>query len=498
MRGAVHDGIRRLIGGSLVALGRTLEVVHRRRLRSYRETQARLRERFGIGPRTPIVTSLDLWPAEGDRIAETSGTRDRPKEVPFGRERLEATKRVFIDVFARAYARHPIRRKSLYVFSPLEADRSLTGLLTEEEASRLALLQAPYRIHATPVMRALATRYSAEAVRLLVLATSNPGVVYATNPSTLVHFLETAAGDWDRARAAVKDHVERPDPEVAAVLTRIASKGDRARLRRIAEATAPIDVRGFAPALEAYITWTGGYVAPFLDRLDRLLPPDRYRRLPMYSMSTETIETIGSYEDGASSFVPMAPGVLYEFLPEGAPDDPDRLIQPWRLETGGLYSMVVSNAYGLRRYQTGDVFRCERFTTGLPDLAFVRRRDLSYSFTGEKLTGEQVALAIERMGAEVALAGVFLSLIPSTTGGPHYRLAVIGEASVDASRFDRILSDINGEYAAKRASGRLGPIEVSTTTALEIQRRMTGSAADLGPQFKLLPLYRRTWEDGGG
>ena len=46
----------------------------------------------------------------------------------------------------------------------------------------------------------------------------------------------------------------------------------------------------------------------------------------MYAMSTETIETVPHFRaDSEPAFLPLAPGVLYEFLElteEGAPDEP--------------------------------------------------------------------------------------------------------------------------------------------------------------------------------
>ena len=72
----------------------------------------------------------------------------------------------------------------------------------------------------------------------------------------------------------------------------------------------------------------------------------------MYSMSTETLQTQTYVKGGRIHFLPYAPGVLYEFLPDGAPDDPSLLLGANALAVGETYCMVVSDAYGLRRYQT--------------------------------------------------------------------------------------------------------------------------------------------------
>ena len=240
-----------------------------------------------------------------------------------------------------------------------------------------------------------------------------------------------------------------------------------------------------APAVKTYICWTGGYVQPFLDRLATHLPSPRYTLIPMYSMSTETIETLPHFRNNENYFLPMAPEVVYEFI-----DDNGKLIDADQLEPGQLYEMVISDAYGLKRYRTDDLFRCERKIHGLPDLTFVRRRTLEYSFTGEKLTGEQLSIVFEQLRAMYPslLSDRLLTCVPSQPS--HYKLLLIGDSrSGDdslATSCDALLCEINCEYRAKRASGRLGPIEVMNVKLNDF--------VSINPtwetQFKFLPLLR--------
>jgi hypothetical protein len=98
--------------------------------------------------------------------------------------------------------------------------------------------------------------------------------------------------------------------------------------------------------------------------------------------------------------LPTARKVLYESLPEEAEAEPPNLVEPQALQPGALYEMVVSDASGLKRYRMGDLFACHRLVGGLPDLRFMRRSGLSYSFTGEKLTEQQVIAAIDRLRSQ--------------------------------------------------------------------------------------------------
>jgi len=310
----------------------------------------------------------------------------------------------------------------------------------------------------------------------------------------------------------VREFVDRPgqfDRAVHAAARRLVSRGASARLDRIARSDTPLTLADIAPAVHTYVSWAGGYVEPFLRRIAARLPARRYRLLPMYSMSTETPETTPCYRAGGVAFLPLAEGVFYEFLPDGADEDPARLLAPHALEPGRSYTMVTSDAYGLRRYQTDDVFRCAGFVGGLPDLHFQRRRSLSYSFTGEKLTGEQARLALDRLRDEIpALGGDhFMTCVPSVPGDgavPHYRLVIVRRdgAAVTApagaaARFDVILAELNSEYRAKRASGRLGAMHGTVVSLDEFLDRLAGETArrqSWEAQFKFLPLYPRLWD----
>ena len=58
--------------------------------------------------------------------------------------------------------------------------------------------------------------------------------------------------------------------------------------------------------------------------------------------------------------LPIADGVVYEFIEEQTMDHADNLLDAHQLEPGKLYAMVISDGYGLRRYQTDDLFLCRR------------------------------------------------------------------------------------------------------------------------------------------
>ena len=502
MRALYNDWLRHLIAWTIKALGLICTARLRFRIITYRTNQKRLQRKYNIHSGTPLLSygaqvedSIRNAATKRDaRFATTSGSTGKPKQILYTRRRLLSLKLTFSDMFARACYALKIKRTSLYVFSSFDADTSLTSLLLDENENEtdlpnyLSTLQAPYRVQRHPAIRSLVSTYGAAAVRLWLLTISNPGVLYSTNPSTISTFLDELARDWPRSSKLIKDWCDDPSSfnhAVHKIFRRLQSRRCNERLKQVAHSPVPMPLNRYAPAVTAYICWTGGYVQPFLDRLADHLPG--YTLIPMYSMSTETIETLPYFQNGNLAFFPIAPGVVYEFL-DHAGNVKDQL------EPGELYEMVISDAYGLKRYQTGDLFRCERTLHNLPDLSFVRRRTLEYSFTGEKLTGEQLTLVFEQLRTRypAPLTGRFLTCVPSQP--PHYKVLMIGDSppitpdfhAVFAANCDALLSELNCEYGTKRASGRLGPIEVVSVRLKDfVAQNHTWEA-----QFKFLPLIR--------
>jgi len=499
MRGRVNDCLRSIISSAISVAGLISNALLRNQIVFYARNQKRLKRKYGINSDTPvlpygpeIVQSIRAKAGPRARFATTSGSTGKAKEILYTKRRLLTLKLTFSEMFARACYALAIKRTSLYVFNSFQTDSSLTSLLLDENSlpGYFSTLQAPYRVQQHPAIQSLVAKYGSAAVRLWILTISNPGVLYSTNPSTISTFLDELASDWRRSSRLVRDWYENAEEfatEVHTIARRLESRGSADRLKHVAMSDTPLPLSAYAPGVTAYICWTGGYVKPFLDRLAVHLPSTRL--IPMYSMSSETIETLPYFCGDDVAFLPLGAGVVYEFIEE------TELLEAKQLETGRLYAMVVSDGYGLRRYQTDDLFLCKRKVNGLPDLVFARRRSLEYSFTGEKVTAEQMTEVFDQLRTRYPslIAGRFLTCVPSQSahGLPHYKVLLIGDQRTSgshhllASTCDELLSEINCEYKSKRASARLGPI-----TFVEAPKQ------DFPSQFKFLPLYQHEHDIG--
>ncbi len=533
----INDVIGRLIIRLVPIAARRFERSFEARIDGYRSEQARLRADYQIDSRTRIsgydaetaaVVRTYADSRSDIRLAYTSGSTSEPKALAYPPERLASFKAESRSVGVRGWAHVGIRQASIFVLSSLANDSSFTSLAVyqSKEPDLVTGIVEPARYLFRPAMRTCIAHYGPTAVRLWLMALSNPGLIYSTNPSTLAVFLLELQNEWPACTAMVRDFLNAQGPAGTADVRRIArrtmQRGAASRLTAIASVQEALPMHLMLPGLSAYCCWDGGYVRSFLGQITQWLPPERYTHIPMFAMSTETIETLTWFgPDGEMRFLPMGPGVLYEFIAEGMEDEVGSLLAPWDLQEGKYYTMVVSDPYGLRRYQTDDLFHCHGMVRAVPDLRFARRRGLNWSFTGEKITGEQLSEAYEGLEARasgLAESAAQLTTLPSWPKGealPRYHLMVghpserlkvqVSDREI-AKIFDELLAKINTEYGDKRSSGRLAPAEVTVLPYARLAQALDGLRSDGGSegarswesQFKLMPLTRTTLEDVPG
>jgi len=167
--------------------------------------------------------------------------------------------------------------------------------------------------------------------------------------------------------------------------------------------------------------------------------------------------------DGTPAGVAEITANFLEFVPALEYGRPDAAaLRAHEVEVGQEYFLVLSNWAGLWRYSIDDRVRVTGRYGQTPVFEFLSKGLHTCSITGEKLTEHQVVEAMRRAaGAAVetfVLQGHFAD-------PPYYELRMergggAGVADV-AERLDRALREVNVEYQAKRASGRLGGVRGS-------------------------------------
>ena len=126
---------------------------------------------------------------------------------------------------------------------------------------------------------------------------------------------------------------------------------------------------------------------------------------------------------------------------------------------------MVTTGAGLYRYSMNDVVRVTGRFRETPTIAFVQKGKGVTNITGEKLYESQVIEAVKAVQAKLAFRSPFFVMLAEPERSRYRLLIECGETMPSsvcqiAEAVEEGLCSGNVEYAEKRASGRLGPIEV--------------------------------------
>lgn len=297
------------------------------------------------------------------------------------------------------------------------------------------------------------------------------GMIIAANPSTLVNLAR--AGDLEKESlirdihdGTLSDRFEIPT-EVRAALARRLRKRHPARAKEldsIVRRTGTLYPRDYWPRDCVIGNWTGGSVGYYL------------RHFPKYFGNTP-IRDVGLIASEGRMTIPMADaspsGVLdvtthfFEFIPESEGDSPrPTVLAAHELQEGKTYFILPTTVCGLYRYHIHDVVRVTGFYNQTPLIEFLSKGAHFASLTGEKLSEYHVAGAMAHVLGEMNLALSAYSLAPCWDDElPYYGLFVERADLAGPEQGLRLaqaleirLAQLNLEYAAKRASQRLGPV----------------------------------------
>jgi len=493
-------------------------------LRHQRETEfaarfgfARLRSPADYQAAVPVHGYEDLRPLVDRQIstgapvlvaepclmyARTSGTTAKPKLLPVTREVVRRTAR---NLRAMALAQH--RACALYAGRVLAitgssqedslADGtpigSVSGVLYD---SMPRVVRAKYALPAkVSVIADYDARYAVIA-RLGLQHRDITGLATA-NPSTLLRLFDVIHAEFDRfvheiATGACRELTTLPPALASAIRNRLRADPDRAReLALVAHRGGPASFAEFWPRLAATVTWTGGGCRPSVELLRRRLP-DQARVIEFGYIASELRGTV--VVDAVRGLgMPTLGDVFFEFVPVEERERGNlrfRLLH--ELEDGARYYVFVTTFGGLYRYDMNDVLEVTGRIGATPTLAFVRKGLGVTSITGEKLAEEQVALAVTQAQD---LAVVFYVCLADEAAA-QYRLFLELEPGCTAKGgdvaplIDRALQGANIEYAAKRHSGRLQPLQLvllrpGTGDAF---RRQAVAGGQRDAQFRVLTL----------
>jgi hypothetical protein len=137
------------------------------------------------------------------------------------------------------------------------------------------------------------------------------------------------------------------------------------------------------------------------------------------------------------------------------------------LEEGEAYYIIVTTLTGLARYHMNDIVRVSGRGGLTPALAFMRKNRGVTNITGDKLSEDQVNLAVAGLIKEAGTAVPFYVVVADPAAEPRL-------VSRLAAQLDQRLRQLNIEYDSRRASNRLQPLVLAALREEAEQPNRTG------------------------
>jgi GH3 auxin-responsive promoter len=413
-------------------------------------------------------------------FALTSGTTASRKLIPVTQDYLTAYKRGWNMWGVKMYRDHRGRRIAMRPIVQMVGDpdefRTSAGIPCGNLTGFTAKVQMKLirRLYAVPhesgkIKDPLAKYY----VALRFAIDRNVSQFMAANPSTLVQLARTLDAQREGLLKDLHDGTLRSDldipAEIRAILApRLTPNPGRSReLSAFAEKLSRLYPQDVWPSDATIVnTWTGGSMGPYL------------RQLPQYYGETP-VRDLGLLASEGRMTIPFAnstpSGVLdilshyFEFIPEHEIDSKQpTVLGAHEIVEGGSYYILPTTLYGLYRYHISDLVRVTGFLGRTPMVEFLGKGSRFANITGEKLSEHHVTKAMDTVLRSIPQPITGYTLSPIFDDKQPYYAIFLEQTDVanheQLTRFlealDRELGVQNIEYAAKRESGRLGPVRV--------------------------------------
>jgi len=224
------------------------------------------------------------------------------------------------------------------------------------------------------------------------------------------------------------------------------------------------------PNLSLITCWTSASAKLYLSTLKELFPTAAI--LPFMNCGTEGVVSIPIHHAAMPLAINQA---LFEFVPTSI-DVMNKIKTGEKIDTLSFqeveanqeYYLIMSQANGLYRLLTGDIYRINDFYHRVPCIEYIRRHGDFHSFTGEKLTESQITNAIHKIYEEHGISHGLYICNPIWDTPPYYtiyteityrnRLKINNSAF--AKEVDDALQEINCEYNSKRTTNRIGSLRI--------------------------------------
>lgn len=421
-------------------------------------------------------------------FALTSGTTAARKHIPITQRYLDDYRRGWNIWGLTAMREHPAikLRPMMQLVGDPEEYRTDTGIPCGNLSGFTAQVQKRiirflYCVPAaTGKIADSATRYY---VALRFSIPRRVGMLTSANPSTLVALARVMDQQKENLIRDIADGTLNASLNLPAGLRaqfEKKCKKDKALAARLEAAIrrdgALLPSAVWSPETILLGCWTGGSVGPYLRQLPRYYSTTPVRDIGL--LASEGRFTI-PLQDGNPAGVLDIQSHFFEFIPESEVDSPQpTVLTAHEVKQGESYFILPTTRAGLYRYHISDLVRVAGFHNNTPTIEFLGKGNRFANLTGEKLSEHQVTQAMDRVAREIRQPVSAYALAPVWDDAQPFYGLFLEETDIGSpemlGRFvenlDRELGQQNIEYAAKRGSGRLGPVRVEILPAGAWQR----------------------------
>lgn len=239
------------------------------------------------------------------------------------------------------------------------------------------------------------------------------------------------------------------------------------------------------PNLEVF--FHGGIsFAPYRELYNSIIDPSRMNYLETYNAS-EGFFAIQDRPDSHSMLLLIDAGVFYEFMPINGGEP----VPAWKVKQGEIYALIITATNGLWRFPIGDTVRIE--TVNPLRITIAGRTKCFINAFGEEVmvhnTDAALAKACKQTGCQVLNYTAAPVYTTDRSRGHHQWLIEFDTPPSDLEQFasllDKLLTDENSDYQAKRAGNIfLDPLTV-TVASPGLFDRWLASTGKLGGQRKV-------------
>lgn len=456
-----------------------------KQIKSIRDFQAQVEAASYESLEPYIDASMEGKPAQLSAekplmYATTSGTTGKPKFIPITPSHLRDYTHAFHVhnwglIKDNPEAAHHKNGKYLILTSNDREGYSKDGTPYGAVSGLLRRRQSPLiqRYIALPSAISQIKNVESKYYSILRLALAQDIVsVSSCNPSTLLLLADQMQ---IHAESLLKDIFEgginsafSPEPELMQELAPFlkADRNAARALHMILEKDGVLLPYKVWPNLKVMSVWKGGPMQFYLQKL-----PEKYGQMGIRDfgyMASEGRGTIPLTNEGAGGVAAVS-SHFFEFVPEeDEGSQKKRYLILDELEAGKRYFIHFTTAAGLYRYNINDLMEVVGFYKRTPVLQFVQKGMGISSITGEKLTEEQVGVALDYAirqhsldSVEHFIMAVKLADTPYYTGYVESSRELADSLlSASARTIDLSLQLQNIEYRDKRLSKRLAEVRL--------------------------------------